>query len=81
MFGCRIQVNNFIIPFTMFSTLIVYSCQKEMIINVYKDLLKTESDIKYKDLLDKLSEKAVLELIQSKTPLENISILPQYSYQ
>lgn len=54
---------------------------KNKVINLYKDLLKTQRDIKNKDLLSTLSEKVELELKQSKTILENTSILAKYLHK
>ncbi|XP_050058746.1 uncharacterized protein LOC126554247 [Aphis gossypii] len=35
---------------------IIHTCQKEMIINLYKDLMRKEPEIRYEDLLFRLSE-------------------------
>ncbi|XP_026819587.1 uncharacterized protein LOC113558321 [Rhopalosiphum maidis] len=37
---------------------VVHSGQKQIVINIYKDLLKTEPDIKYDNLLNKISTKS-----------------------
>ncbi|KAE9529194.1 hypothetical protein AGLY_011990 [Aphis glycines] len=42
--------------YNMIAFIIIHTCQKEMIINLYKDLMRKEPEIRYEDLLFRLSE-------------------------